>query len=800
MTPFVRLKAIVRKIFIIALIILTLWINMVSGEDDFGEIENYFKYNLDDISKIELTLFGIKTITIEQEKLKKKTEFDSMSELQFLEDEKKLFFEKYPSLEDTNFLFDYNKAINSIWSAYDNYWDIMKGMYKYLNTMIGDQPVVKNAGLKFSRRIIYTDGTDELTHFGSEANTSAGDTDEGEDGGLLGGLLGGILDIFMYILRLIPVTIATALGKIVSTIGAVLTGGSISKGLTLSDIFFNQIELVKIDFFSTSTDGTINKLRDNVAVWYVAIRNLSAIALAIILLYVGIRMAISSVAEDKAKYKKMLANWVVSLALLFTLHFIMEGVIAINNALVNIMYNSTKTTLSTGATNFEDTMNLFIGKAYDIKVDTMSGIAYAFIYLMLSIITFIFLLTYIKRMITIAFLIMIAPIITITYSIDKMGDGKSQALNNWMKEFIYNILIQPFHCIIFLSLVNTAFELLNNTNPNNGNLVSGVANDINLGPPVLAIMMVIFMYQAEDIIKNIFNFQASSMPKTIAQGAMFATAISAIGKGKGKASAGGGGSSGKKMPKFANSQGKNGNTPNGSTPNTRTASSNTQQNTNMSNSSQQNSNNQQNRNTNSTAQGTSNTKPIFKDDGGAPVEPQVKPLMDLEIDKEKVAKVAGVAKRAGSFVLRNSVKASGYMVGAALGLATGDVGLGITGAKSIGGSTSSFMNNQNLKGKQRKLAKAYNNFNNLHPELDKKSQIAYSRKLLDQEIEPQNDIEREYVKAMADVNDTYQGAGLSSDDAAEKVEKTIKRIQDGEISEMSAPQRYIRKRKNNRNN
>ena len=168
-------------------------------------------------------------------------------------------------------------------------------------------------------------------------------------------------------------------------------------------------------------------------------------------------------------------------------------------------------------------MNEFFGMAFSLDVDFFSGIAYAFIYLMMTIMTFIFLLTYIKRMITVAFLIIISPIITITYSIDKMGDGKSQALNRWMKEFIYNILIQPFHCIIYLALVQTSFQMLNQ-------------DDIfadPLGRVLLAFMMVIFMYQAEDIVKNIFNFQSSSMPKTLAQTAIFATALNAVGKAKG---------------------------------------------------------------------------------------------------------------------------------------------------------------------------------------------------------------------------------------------------------------------------
>ena len=48
---------------------------------------------------------------------------------------------------------------------------------------------------------------------------------------------------------------------------------------------------------------------------------------------------------------------------------------------------------------------------------------------------------YIKRMITVAFLILISPIITITYSIDKAGNGKAEAFSTWLREFLHNVLI-----------------------------------------------------------------------------------------------------------------------------------------------------------------------------------------------------------------------------------------------------------------------------------------------------------------------------------------------------------------------
>ena len=48
-------------------------------------------------------------------------------------------------------------------------------------------------------------------------------------------------------------------------------------------------------------------------------------------------MAISSVAEEKAKYKRMLTDWVVSLVLLFVLHYIMILIININDAIVSVL-------------------------------------------------------------------------------------------------------------------------------------------------------------------------------------------------------------------------------------------------------------------------------------------------------------------------------------------------------------------------------------------------------------------------------------------------------------------------------
>ena len=575
----------------------------------------------------------------------------------------------------------------------------------------------------------------------------------------------GLVSIVMYIFRIIPVTIAEGLGKVLSTVGAFITGTDVGTGLTLDKILFNEVEITSIDFFSNSSNTTVSSLRQNVAIWYVGIRNLSAIILALILLYVGVRMAISSVAEDRARYKKMLFNWVLSLGILFFLHYLMRAVIYVNNSLVDIMSNARA---DGTAENFDSVMNHFAADAWDIKIDTVTGITYALIYLLLSVMTFIFLLTYIMRMLTIAFLIMIAPIITITYSIDKMGDGKSQALNNWLKEFVYNVLIQPFHCIIYLSLVTTAFNMLRD----------GSGSAWNLGPAVLCFVMVVFMYKAEDIVKTIFNFQASSMPKSIAQGAMFVTALNAM-KGKGAkapSAGGGGGSSRRRTPRTAPQPGGPAPQPGGPTPQPNGGPT-RQQNggptpqpggggPNGGNRNNNNNNNNYNQNNQQQRQSRGNSR---------------------------------ARKIAGAFV-RNSIKATGALVGLTVGAATGNAGVAFTGMQTVGGLASNQMNNMNLRARQRAVARTYNDFEAEHPELDDTSRVAYSRNLLDGTIAARTQAEREYVSAMRDLNDLYEKAGSSVDEAGDQVEKTIEGVQDGTISELNVVMRFkgrLRRRGNN---
>ncbi len=337
----------------------------------------------------------------------------------------------------------------------------------------------------------------------------------------MGGALGDVADFLLGLVLYIPKAMGMALASLlrflvwgITTIGGAGAGEGVG---SVDAIIFGEAGITSIDFFNTSENDTINLIRDNVAIWYYVLRNLSIVILLGILLYVGIRMAISTVASDQAKYKKMFMDWAVSLALVFVLQYIMIFTIECNDVLVDVL-NTARTNVQTQNGNtYDNALDHIAGQAWHVSFTV--GVSSTLVYIILVGMTIMFLIMYIKRMLTIGFLIVISPLITITYSIDKIGDGTSQALNAWLKEFVFNVLIQPFHCVIYLIFGNTAINLL--------------TEQQTLASAVLAICMVLFIFKGEKIVRQIFNFRASSLGEAIGGAAAITTGISML-KNKGE--------------------------------------------------------------------------------------------------------------------------------------------------------------------------------------------------------------------------------------------------------------------------
>lgn len=593
---------------------------------------------------------------------------------------------------------------------------------------------------------------------------------EGAIGVFFDGLVGIVLYIpkafFFGIVQLLRAIIAgiTAIGggDAVWTIDGIIFTGSTKAG-------FNGADIVSINFFDSSANTTVNALRTNVATWYYALRNLSIVVLLGILLYVGIRMVLSTLADDKVKYKNMFKDWVISLALIFVLHFIMIITIEINNSLVTVIH---------GAVNGNDTWGTAMDNIGE-NVWALSfsvGVGSLVVYIMLVGVTILYLFSYIKRMLTIAFLIIIAPLITITYSIDKMGDGKSQALNTWLKEFMFNVLIQPFHCIIYVVFVNTAINLMSQAS--------------SLSSTVLAIIMLLFMNKAEDIIKQIFHFQSSSLPKALGSAAAITTGLKLI-QNKGDKDAKKNINS-KKIPKME-----------GSSNNTNESGSSQSARRNPSNTATSNMNSANNaENTNGI--GSLNPAPSADTQRQGSNDGQVK--RDSDIDKgymkdagkaiggklkNTARSIPGRLKNTGKRMIKAAPEAIGkagvYMTLAALGSAAGAGGIsaGLYAAKSFNKGVSSRMNKKQagklVKENEEKFAGVYESFKDSHPEYNDAKMAAFTQQLMDGDIDARtlDGDEAVYASYVRKMQQTYNAVG--EEDVQERMMSTIDMIGDGTI-------------------
>ncbi len=348
--------------------------------------------------------------------------------------------------------------------------------------------------------------------------------------------------------------------------------------LVKKEYFKNDNSNIEYEYYSYShvkevmlisdQKGTIKSyskiLHEAIQGWYYVFLSFAAIGMMSVLVYIGIRILLSSTAPEKAKYKEMIRDWFIGMILLFSMHYIMsfsnffvdrftDGIKAIKNkgtyvAMIQINSKMQDSMIEQGYTPIpvEDTFkgdideNLYNKSADEQKkaleqnadlagafknkviyqVSDKSGnywliptnlmgrlridlqtamnesegfIGYTVLFIMMVIYMIVFCITYIKRVVYMAFLTMIAPLVALTYAIDKTNDGKAQGFDTWFKEYVFNLLLQPLHLVLYTILVTSAIELA-------------------LDNPIYAIVCLGFMTPAEKILRKMFNFEKAQTP------------------------------------------------------------------------------------------------------------------------------------------------------------------------------------------------------------------------------------------------------------------------------------------------
>ena len=279
--------------------------------------------------------------------------------------------------------------------------------------------------------------------------------------------------------------------------------------------------------------STAGQLQSSISTWYKTLRMIAIVGLLSVLVYVGIRILISSTGQDKAKYKKMLADWVAAMCILFLLQYVMVFTMQMTKKVIEIF--DTENMVRYEDSNKErpydyliSTVRAELGETNDSTESFAEIFAYIVIYIVLVIYTMVFLWQYLKRVVMLAFLTMIAPLIALTYPLDKIKDGQAQAFTMWIREYVFNALLPVIHTIIYYMLVSSAINFI-----------------VDGGNWLYAIVAVGFMMPAEKFFRKMFGFdKASSIGQlgAAAGGAMVMNAINKLGSKSGSGGNSGGSS------------------------------------------------------------------------------------------------------------------------------------------------------------------------------------------------------------------------------------------------------------------
>lgn len=341
--------------------------------------------------------------------------------------------------------------------------------------------------------------------------------------------------------------------------------------ITPAEIFAGKVALLDTNFFqevddeyksekigagnvgddSDTGNSTIADLKGTISTWYQALRMVAIVGLLSVLVYVGLRMVTSAVATDKAKYKEMFVDWVIALCLVFFLHYIMVFTMTMVQELQNLFISNNNSITAEGETKTKtiNTVLVHFNSPGELLLDNMTSndepvyaiepwdtyfptnlvgynrilasnpdaipkLTYTIMYLALTFYTVYFFFIYIKRVIILTFLTIIAPLVALTYPIDKVKDSKAQAFEFWLREYIVNSMIPIVHLILYTVLVTSALDLA-------------------VKSPLYAICVLAFIVPAEKIVKEMFGIKSSTAPALggFAGGALAAQMVQKLGKG-----------------------------------------------------------------------------------------------------------------------------------------------------------------------------------------------------------------------------------------------------------------------------
>ena len=298
-------------------------------------------------------------------------------------------------------------------------------------------------------------------------------------------------------------------------------------GVTIDKIIFNEYKPTQLVYFDKAARESaghevVGSIANAINTWFNIFRAIAITGYIALLLYMGIQVLLKSTGEKQAQYKKLLVDWVIGIGILFMFPYVIKYCINLNNIFVKMINDSkvaigitykdpeyvkkdffaihgeaTDSEIQAFTDLFDNAEFEEAGNNYMVlmknKADNTKRLVYAIVYMIIVWQLLMLVIAYYKRTFMVGFLLVLFPLVALSYAIDKIADGKSQAFNTWGKEIIINIFIQTFHAIIYVISMSAV-------------MVSSDGEDW-----ILMIIGVSFLFKGEEIIKSIFGQKGDSV-------------------------------------------------------------------------------------------------------------------------------------------------------------------------------------------------------------------------------------------------------------------------------------------------
>lgn len=186
--------------------------------------------------------------------------------------------------------------------------------------------------------------------------------------------------------------------------------------------------------------------------------------------------------QKHANIKNTMINVLVSFIMVFALPLILSFIAYFNDWIVKLLAEARTGILnSLGVGNFE-----IVVRFNQNQFLSFDGMITDLTYILLIVVYLRFIIVYLKRFYTLGLLTIIAPLITVTYAVDKLKDDKSQILGKFYREYFYAYFLQPLHCFMYF------FYL------------AGVGEIMKLSP-VAGLFLLLMFGRIEKVIKGLFD-------------------------------------------------------------------------------------------------------------------------------------------------------------------------------------------------------------------------------------------------------------------------------------------------------